>query len=365
MDHHPKTAENDYSLASTTATQYQENAHAAVQADFLQKAQLESTLPSFIKAAITKVNSLVTIAVSAERKRRAAKGIFYDDTDDDEVKAADDSLLDGSDYPDDCYDDDVDSEPETDIEPGEAGVSQDRPNDPATQVPLNPAATAVAAAVAAAAATAAGVAPKKRQLTSDRNRNPSPKKRSRGSAIGGEGHLMRLLAAAACERTTKSLAQQPANIPELLQTTLPLFTPPPAAHVFQPTATRCFAMMPRSRNASPVPAELEGLVGLVRARSRKNTGTNKQKDGGTTAGCGFRLRVRWVGRATTSVIGVEDVICRSEDDARQLPPVVIEWVTAACRARDQEVGGQSLESSWWARVHTTAPGDISSESDDV
>jgi hypothetical protein len=292
MDHHPKTAEQDYSLASSTSTRMQETAYTKMQAWFVRVAKLEQTLPTFMRSAADKVEKLAKLAREAERKHRAAEGIYFD-KDDNGGQAASSS---------------------------ESEESEDDEAPP----PLTARITGRWARQRSATA---------KQPRRDESPPPlPPAKRPRG------GGLLDQLATAATlsnKPPTTSIdslklleeAKQALNAhnkePNPL---LPRFAP--RSKRFEPSETSCFALRRRSRKANPLPAEVVGLVGLVRARK--------------VPGVVFRLRVRWKDRTTTSIIGLEDIVWSTH----KLPPIVVKWVAE----KIEEAGADTLEAGWWAET---------------
>jgi hypothetical protein len=361
MDHNVLTGERDYSSASSDLTQAQESAHALIQSWFIQAASMEQSLPSFLADAARKVRSLGDIAFHARTRRWDAAGCYEADPGASMEDATRQSprkhrqtcsppspspvsshlpLAEGG--------DDMGWEP--------AGCSSD--SDSSDRGSVSGGEGNDASAIACPRCANGKLFPCMDQLRLHQrldhgqglradDRCHSKKRKLNGFALGmsslggSEEHQLLFEEVDSLAPSPTKLAQQAAlTVAQAAPTTSTAAPPAPVMNLYSvpqrsPAGvmadSSCFALRPRSRGAPPQAAEVVELVGLVKARK--------------VPGNIFRLRVRWKDRATTSIVGLMDVICSPPPGPSQpgrLPQVLVDWIEDAV----SEAG--NLEASWWA-----------------
>lgn len=286
MDHSVATGTENYSTTSASTTARQETAHSHLQQWFLQTAKIEQALPLFLQTALTRLSKLVSIRT--ERDERA--DVWASEGDDTPSSSSESSSS------------------SSDGEYNNANAN-DSLSDSASSEGLSP--------------------PTMRAPRRRRKRSRSPESVVPGTNTNNKRHK----------------PDQPPAASRAYEAML--FSDPDDdsvgskdVSVYEPGANSFFALRPRSRKRGDHPAEVSGLIELVRGRANQS-------------GIPFyRLRVEWMDRATPSIVYLKDVLCSRVD--RQLPPVLVRWIEATIEADE----GRSrpdirLLKRWWATKKVT------------
>lgn len=345
MDHHVETGGKDYSLTSGRTTALQEAVHTRLQAWFVAASRMGESFPSFLQYAVRAVNTLGDIAAEAQQKKWAAQGQYDADPWADLAPASGAHPLRrrsarrrivivnneaADEQPGRSSDSDSTTTSEFELSPaGDEGDEDDVGSGPEH----------------IACQECGKLLPSLDALRQHERASHLVRKPPSSPGVGQPALKRRKVMppqadsdSAVADLMIDSLGMPPS--PPSPTPSTPPPPPPPPMRLFSPRDTSCatlvnatnepscVALRPRSRGAAPQSAHVIGLVGLVKAR---------KVGGGAHV---FRLRVKWSDRATTSIIGLEDVVC-TEDRPDQLPLVMVRWIDDAVAA----TGG--LSTGWW------------------